>query len=237
MCALIWGKTDELFPFFAFGSWPRAHVSRFLAESPRAALHARRPRFAKSASGEWTSHGQGTVPEVICDRGRDNLVVVELRGDHDLATSAAGLREVLLEAISERRAVVVELSLASFIDSSILGAIIGGLRRARERDLGFALVVGSSRDGPARQASSSTRLVVVFPNYTSPEDAIAAALAGVNTPVLTTADRAPRVPDGVAATIPIGDPCIEIFPPSELAGNADGRSIGCPVGGSSPERR
>ena len=58
--------------------------------------------------------------------------------------------------------------------------------------------------------------MVVFPNYTSPEDAIAAALAGVNTPVLTTADRAPRVPDGVAATIPIGDPCIEIFPQSSL---------------------
>ena len=75
--------------------------------------------------------------------------VVELQGEHDLAT-ASEVRDALESALTERRAVVVELTLTDFIDSSILGVLLAGLRRAREASLGFVFVVQGD-DGRARQ--------------------------------------------------------------------------------------
>ena len=65
--------------------------------------------------------------------------ICRLSGELDSFTAAA-LREVLA-GLASVRAVVLDLSGVVFIDSSGLGALVGGVRRARE--LGGAVALAS----------------------------------------------------------------------------------------------
>jgi anti-sigma B factor antagonist len=112
--------------------------------------------------------------------------VVELRGEHDLAT-ASEVREALESALTERRAVVVELTLTDFIDSSILGVLLAGLRRAREVGLGFVFVVQSDDGGAVNRTLAGSGLLAFFPIRGSLAEASAAARAGTNQPGPVTA--------------------------------------------------
>ena len=112
----------------------------------------------------------------------DNGVsIIELRGEHDLAT-AAEVRNVLESAVAESRPSVVELSLTDFIDSSILGVLLAGLRRAREANLGFVFVVQTDEAGAVNKTLAGSGLLAFFPVRGSLEEATAAARAGVNQP-------------------------------------------------------
>lgn len=104
----------------------------------------------------------------------DDVVVVELRGDHDLST-AAGIRDQLTELVEAGQSVVVELGLVSFMDSTVLGALLGGLRRARERDQDFALVIAADTEPAVRRVFELTGLFRAFPVYASREEALQAA--------------------------------------------------------------
>jgi anti-sigma B factor antagonist len=111
----------------------------------------------------------------------DGVSIVELQGEHDLA-SASEVRDALEAAVAERRPVVVELTLTDFIDSSILGVLLGGLRRAREVDLGFVFVVQSDDDGAVSRTLAGSGLLAFFPVRGSLEEATVAARTGVNQP-------------------------------------------------------
>jgi anti-anti-sigma factor len=108
--------------------------------------------------------------------------IVELRGEHDLAT-AAEVRTVLEHSIAARRPTVVELTLTDFIDSSILGVLLAGLRQAREAGLGFVFVVQSDDSGAVNRTLAGSGLLAFFPVRGSLEDATSAARAGTNQPV------------------------------------------------------
>jgi anti-anti-sigma factor len=108
--------------------------------------------------------------------------IVELQGEHDLAT-AAEVRTVLERSIAARRPTVVELTLTDFIDSSILGVLLAGLRRAREAGLGFVFVVQSDDSGAVNRTLAGSGLLAFFPVRGSLEDATSAARAGTNQPV------------------------------------------------------
>ena len=82
-----------------------------------------------------------SVGEIELERGEEMLVVV-LRGEHDLST-AEGLQAELEEARAGGLPVIVDLSAASFIDSAVLGVLIGEHDRARAAGVPVALVVGS----------------------------------------------------------------------------------------------
>ncbi len=62
----------------------------------------------------------------------DDYVVCRPAGDLDAYTVAA-FREALTE-LSERPAVVIDLSGVPFMDSAGLGALIGGIRKTRENE-------------------------------------------------------------------------------------------------------
>lgn len=104
-------------------------------------------------------------------RQADDVVVVELRGEHDLST-AAGLRDQLTELVEDGSSVVVELALVSFMDSTVLGALLGGLRRARERGQDFALVIAADTDPAVRRVFELTGLFRAFPVYATREEAL-----------------------------------------------------------------
>jgi len=70
---------------------------------------------------------------------------VTVRGEIDVA-SAPALRNTLHAVCEEGvTSVTVDLRQVTFLDSSALGVLVGALRRCRERDSRFQLVVDSPR--------------------------------------------------------------------------------------------
>ena len=78
--------------------------------------------------------------EAVTSLDRDaDVVTVRLHGEIDVLT-VDQVRVSLVEALAGRpRAIVVDLSELSFIDSTGLGAIIFGFQRARDEGVGFRL--------------------------------------------------------------------------------------------------
>jgi anti-anti-sigma factor len=122
------------------------------------------------------------VDPVVTLTDVDGVSVVELRGEHDLAT-ASEVRDVLDGSIAAGRPTVVELSLTDFIDSSILGVLLGGLRSARDANLGFVFVVQADDTGAVNRTLASSGLLAFFPVRGSLVEATDAARAGTNQPV------------------------------------------------------
>jgi anti-sigma B factor antagonist len=77
------------------------------------------------------------------------LAVLTISGEHDLST-APNLRRRLDGLLDAGTAIVVDLSPATFIDSSILGVILDGRRRAAEVGIGFAVVHSNGADAVDR---------------------------------------------------------------------------------------
>jgi anti-sigma B factor antagonist len=89
--------------------------------------------------------------------------VIALSGEHDLST-APELR-ARLHDVAEADAVIIDLDQTTFVDSSILGVLVGGLRRARERDVPFGLVLGDQAHPAIRRIFELTGLHDVFPIF------------------------------------------------------------------------
>jgi len=115
---------------------------------------------------------------IILER-RDGVVLVRVHGEHDVFTAPA-LREQVHGAIEQAEPLVIDLSGATFIDSSVLAVLLGGLRRAREADLGYALILPGEEGAPVRRIFEVTGLIPVFAIQPSEAEAVAAAAAGVN---------------------------------------------------------
>ncbi len=101
--------------------------------------------------------------------------VVVLRGEHDLST-APDVRAHVEEAAGAGGDVIVDLSEASFIDSSILGVLVAGYRSVTTGSRRFAVV--------AVPGSSVTRLFDlvsvsdVIPIHPTMADAVSAVNGG-----------------------------------------------------------
>jgi anti-sigma B factor antagonist len=95
--------------------------------------------------------------------------VLAMSGEHDLST-APELRARLHE-LGDTSAVIIDLDQTTFVDSSILGVLVGGLRRARERDVPFGLVLGENAHPAIRRIFELTGLHDVFPIYGSRAEA------------------------------------------------------------------
>src|SRR5258705_9205131 len=68
---------------------------------------------------------------IVLDETSDDVVVVVVEGEHDIYT-APTLRERLEEALGRGGGIVVDLTAATFVDSSVLGALLDARRRAIE---------------------------------------------------------------------------------------------------------
>jgi anti-sigma B factor antagonist len=88
------------------------------------------------------------------DSAAGSLATVSLEGEHDLST-AASVRAELEAALEGGASLVVDLGPATFIDSSILAALIAAGGQARELGLGFSVVV------PAGAAAGVRRVIEV----------------------------------------------------------------------------
>ena len=111
------------------------------------------------------------------DDAAGDVVVVVVEGEHDIYT-APTLRERLDEALGRDGGVVVDLTAATFVDSSILGALLDARRRAQEKSLGFVVSVGAAAEPGIQRILDITGLVPVLPVIGDRDEAIAAARDG-----------------------------------------------------------
>jgi anti-sigma B factor antagonist len=110
--------------------------------------------------------GGGRIDAPAVDGG---WPVLAMSGEHDLST-APELRARLHE-LGESSAIIIDLDETTFVDSSILGVLVGGLRRAREREVPFGLVLGDGAHPAIRRIFELTGLHDVFPIFPSRAEA------------------------------------------------------------------
>lgn len=111
--------------------------------------------------------------EIALEPTDAGVAVVKITGEHDLST-APGLGSRLKRLIADRSPVVIDLSPATFIDSSILGVILDAKRRAGAASLGFA-VVNAGEGEAVRRVLEVTGLRTALPVHEAREEALAAA--------------------------------------------------------------
>lgn len=100
--------------------------------------------------------------------------VIELGGEIDLYT-APEFKERMVELIERgKKRIVVDLSEATFIDSTTLGVLVGGVKRLRPANGSLALVC---TDQNITKIFEITGLDRVFPIHASRDEALAAVAA------------------------------------------------------------
>ena len=101
--------------------------------------------------------------------------VIELGGEVDLYT-APEFKERLVQVIEDgKKQLVVDLSKATFIDSTTLGVLVGGVKRLRPSGGSLALVC---TDQNITKIFEITGLDRVFPIHASREEALQSVAAG-----------------------------------------------------------
>jgi anti-sigma B factor antagonist len=96
--------------------------------------------------------------------------VIDVEGEVDMFT-APKLRERLVQTVDQGNyRIVVNLQGVSFMDSTGLGTLVGGLKRVKEHDGTLALICSQR---PVLRVLTITGLTNVFPIFESLEDALA----------------------------------------------------------------
>ncbi len=116
---------------------------------------------------------------IVLDDAAGDVVVVVVEGEHDIYT-APTLRDRLDEAIARGGGVVVDLTAATFVDSSVLGALLDARRRTLDASQGFVVCVGEAVEPGVQRILDITGLVPVLPVVNGRAAAIDAARANVS---------------------------------------------------------
>ncbi len=108
--------------------------------------------------------------DISSERPSEGVVVIALSGEVDLYT-APEFKQQLIDAVAEgARHVVVDLTGTTFIDSTTLGVLVGGVRRLHEKDGDLSLVCSDRNIGKIFEI---TGLDKIFPITASREEALA----------------------------------------------------------------
>ena len=100
----------------------------------------------------------------------DSVLVLEIAEKRLEASNAPDLRDLLVGRIETGSdQIVLDLRQVGFMDSSALGALIGGIKKMR----GLGTLAVSGANGPVLQLLKLTRMDKVFPLYPSIDDAVA----------------------------------------------------------------
>src|SRR3954465_5661330 len=114
----------------------------------------------------------------VLDETADDAVVVAVEGEHDIYT-APTLRERLDEALGRGGGIVVDLTGATFVDSSVLGALLDARGGAIEASQGYVVCVGDAVEPGVQRILDITGLVPVLPVIGDRGQAIETAREGV----------------------------------------------------------
>jgi anti-sigma B factor antagonist len=81
------------------------------------------------------------IRDLFIERPAEDTAVVVLRGDHDISR-AKELDELLTSLVAAHELVVVDLSAAEFIDSSVISALVRAKNAAARRGRRFRVQLG-----------------------------------------------------------------------------------------------
>jgi anti-sigma B factor antagonist len=112
------------------------------------------------------------VGEVRSEAAGEGVIVVVLNGEHDLGT-VPNVKDALAGAAADGNAILVDLCTATFVDSSILGALLEARRTAVDNDRGFAVACSGEAE-PVRRVLEVTGLADELPVHPTREAALAA---------------------------------------------------------------
>lgn len=112
---------------------------------------------------------QRVESDVRLDRPSPGISVVQLIGEHDLATKGQ-VEETLDSVLTAGDNVAVDLTSADFIDSSTLHVLVSASRRATESGRGFSIVLGEN--DTIRQVFALTGLLTQLESAPSVAEAI-----------------------------------------------------------------
>ena len=109
--------------------------------------------------------------DISTEKVGDDRYVISLAGEVDLYT-APEFKQQLLEVIGQGgKQVVVDFSDTTFIDSTTLGVLVGGVKRLRSNDGQLSLVCN---DRNITKIFEITGLDKVFEIYATRDDAVSA---------------------------------------------------------------
>ena len=109
--------------------------------------------------------------DITTEQLSDDAYVISLSGEVDLYTSPE-FKQQLLDVIGKgAKEVVVDFSNTTFIDSTTLGVLVGGVKRLRTNDGQLSLVCS---DRNITKIFEITGLDKVFEIYTTRDEAISA---------------------------------------------------------------
>ena len=131
-------------------------------------------------SSDQGSSGGVRTGELALELNESGMALLTLSGEHDLST-APEFRRQLDKLLDEGTPTVVDLSAATFIDSSILGVILDGRRRAADDDVGFAVVHSDGADAVDR-VLEVTGLRAELPVHAGRDAAVSAVSADSGKP-------------------------------------------------------
>jgi len=100
---------------------------------------------------------------------REGIAVISLAGEGDVYTSPRGKQEIVNLLNSDVTRMVVDLTGVEYLDSTGLGVLIGGLKRARERDGDLKLICDNVR---ILRIFEITGLTKIFDIYRSETEAL-----------------------------------------------------------------
>ena len=102
-------------------------------------------------------------------RSKRDVAVIDLTGEVDAYTSAR-FREAMVEVIDDGAVnLVIVMDKVEYIDSSGLGALVGGLKRASERDGRIVIVC---KNPQVKKVFEITGLERVFPLCLAEDEAV-----------------------------------------------------------------
>ena len=117
--------------------------------------------------------------DIQTDKLSDDSYVISLAGEVDLYT-APEFKQQLLEVIGQGgKNVVVDFSNTTFIDSTTLGVLVGGVKRLRTNDGQLSLVCS---DRNITKIFEITGLDRVFAIYGTRDEAVSKLNGGSNPP-------------------------------------------------------
>lgn len=123
--------------------------------------------------------GRMETSQIAVER-ENGIGVVSVHGEHDLNTSDP-LADKLSKEIDDGMPIVLDLTPASFIDSSILRVVLDARRRAGEAGHGFEVAAGEGTGEGVLRVLEVTGLSTTLPVLPSRDEAIKRVSAGSST--------------------------------------------------------
>jgi anti-sigma B factor antagonist len=111
------------------------------------------------------------VGQLQLDTSEPGVAIVVLEGEHELF-SAPKLQRQVEGLIGEGLSIVIDLTEATFLDSSVVAVLLRGRERADEAGVAFSIVLDDSTGEPVRRMFEITGLASILPVVGSRAEAL-----------------------------------------------------------------